>query len=310
MEKDAPIYIAGRGKMYGLALVAHLETLGHSRVLNEPDYTDAKDVRAFFEQERPQYVFVVGGKSGGIALNQQRPADLMLDNLQIAQNVMSAAHEFGVTKLLYLASSCVYPRLCPQPMNESELMTGPLEPTNAAYAMAKLSGMQLARAYRMQHGDPFIVGIPTNVFGPGDAFDSENSHVVAALIRRTHEAKLRGDETIDVWGTGSPQREFMAVEDLARGCVFMMEHYDSDQPANLGCGESLSIAELAQAVKDVVGFPGEIAFDTSKPDGMPEKVLDSSQLIALGWKPEHSFEDALRSTYAWYCEHIAGAPSA
>lgn len=296
--------------MYGLALAAHLQSVGHTNILDEPDHTNAEAVREFFSREKPQYVFIVGGKSGGISMNQQRPAELMIDSLLIAQNVMAAAHEFGVTKLLYLASSCVYPRLCPQPMKEADLMTGPLEPTNAAYATAKLSGMQLAHAYRMEYGDPFIVAIPTNIFGPGDAFDPENSHVVSALIRRMDEAKQQGASSIDVWGTGKPRREFMAVEDLARGCVFMMDHYDSEEPANLGCGESLSIAELAYAVKDVVGFEGEIEFDTSKPDGMPEKVLDSSRLMVIGWQPEYTFAEALRSTYAWYREHIAAAPSA
>lgn len=290
--------------MYGKALARHLQGLGHSNLLDEPDHTDPGAVRRFFDGHRPDYVFIVGGKSGGIAANQAYPADLMTDNLMMAQHVLAAAQEFGVAKLLYLASSCVYPRLCPQPMKESDLMSGPLEPTNAAYATAKLAGIRLCQAYRSQHNAPFIVGIPTNIFGPGDTFDSDNSHVVAALIRRMDEAKSAGAGAVDVWGTGRPRREFMGVEDLARGCLFMMDEYDGIEPANLGCGESLSVADLAEAVKHVVGFQGEIRFDVSKPDGMPEKILDSSKLAALGWKPAQTFSLGLQSTYDWYREHI------
>lgn len=307
MDAEARIYIAGRDTMYGQALANHLRGRGFTNLLADCDYTDEESVHDFFATQHPEYVFILGGKSGGITANQTYPVDLLISNLQIAQHVLSAAHEFGVTKLLYLASSCVYPRLCPQPMNESDLMTGPLEPTNAAYATAKLTGMQLCQSYRSQYNDPYIVAIPTNVFGPGDKFDSENSHVVASLMRRMDDAKASGEKSIDVWGTGAPRREFMSVRDMARGCEFMIDHYEAIEPANLGCGESLSIAELAHAIKEVVGFMGEIRFDTSKPDGMPEKVLDSSKLIGLGWKPEDSFAEALRATYEWYREHIQPA---
>jgi GDP-L-fucose synthase len=304
MDAASRIYIAGLTTMYGQALDLHLTENGCAGILHEPDHTDLESVRQYFAEFRPDYVFIVGGKSGGIAANQQFPADLITDNLMMAHNVMTSAYEIGVTKLLYLASSCVYPRLCPQPMKESDLMSGPLEPTNAAYATAKLTGLQLVQSYRKQHNAPFIAVIPTNIFGPGDKFDPDSSHVVVALIRRMDEAKSADAEEIEVWGTGSPLREFMAVEDLVRGCTFLMDNYDDDTPINLGCGESLSIAKLATAIKQVVGFKGEIKFDITKTDGMPEKSLDSTKLLTLGWKPEHTFAEALQSTYDWYYKHI------
>jgi len=286
--------------MYGIALETHLRSLGYTNILPEPDYRNDTDVDHFFEFEHPEYVFIVGGMSGGIQANQNHPVDLIRDNLAIVNNIIPTAHAAGVAKLLYLASSCVYPRECTQPMEESFVMTGPLEPTNHAYATAKLAGLAMVKAFRDQYGARFISAVPTNTYGPGDAFDPENSHVVASLIRRMDEAKSMGAPSIEIWGTGKPKREFMHVDDLARGCVFMMENYDDDLPLNMGCGESMTIAALAGTIKEIVGYEGDLEFDTTKPDGMPEKELDSTRINQLGWNAETSFEEGIRSTYDWY----------
>jgi GDP-L-fucose synthase len=268
----------------------------------EPDLTDAGTVEAFFRRYQPRYVFHAGGRAGGINANAKYPADLCDDNLRATVNVIRAAHRHGVAKLLYLASSCTYPRLCRQPMREADLWGGFLEPTNQAYAAAKLAGIALCQAYRQQYGSDFIVGIATNCFGIGDDFSLEDSHVVAALIRRFHEAKRRGDRLVVVWGSGTPRREFLFADDLAEACILVMQKYSDRDPINLGGGQDVSIRELAETIRRVVGFSGELEFDTSQPDGMPFKSLDASKLLSLGWRPRVAFEDALVQTYKAFLE--------
>jgi len=265
-----------------------------------PSLNNAAEVDVFFAGALPEYVLLVAGKSGGIAMNQQNPAELMIDNLLVECNVIHAAHRHGVKKLLYLASSCVYPRGCPQPITEESLLTGPLEPTNEAYALAKLAGIGLCRAYNQQYGANFITGIPANVFGPHDDFSLDNSHVIAALIRKTHESKVNGAGSVQVWGSGNPRREFIFVEDLADACLFLMDNYDSPAPINIAGGTVLSIRQLAELIKQVIGYTGQLEFDATMPDGMPMKGLDGSRLTALGWMPSTSLEPGLRATYEWF----------
>ncbi len=305
LRKDASIYVAGGRTLVGAALLRRLRRQGYDPIsAAEPDLTRADEVHDFFARHRPGYVFVAAGKSGGIAANQRYPADLMLDNLLVSIHVLSAAHRQEVDKLLYLASSCSYPKHCPQPMRVEHLMTGPLEPTNAAYAMAKLAGIQLCRAYRQQYGAPFLVGIPANPFGPGDDFDPRDGHVVGALMRRLHEAKEQDLPAVTVWGSGTPRREFIFADDLADACLFVMEHYDGPEPINLGGGTDLSIRELAGMVREVVGYRGDLEFDRSRPDGMPVKVLDGTTLARLGWRPATPLRDALVATYRAYLETL------
>jgi GDP-L-fucose synthase len=303
MEKQARIYVAGVTTVIGSALLRTLWQQGYTNLFGEPgepNLTDAVQVDAFFAQTKPDYVFLAAGKSGGIGANQKYPVDLMLDNLLCQCHVIHSSYCHGVKKLLYLASSCSYPKYCQQPMREEDLLTGPLEPSNEAYAVAKIAGIKLCQAYRQQHGSNFIVGIPANVFGPGDDFSLEDSHVIAALIRKMHEAKIRNAKFVEIWGTGSPRREFIFADDLADACIFLMNRYDETQPINLGGGQDMSISDLATAVKEVTGFLGEIRFDPSKQDGMPMKFLDSSELNALGWRPRTSFHSALAKTYEWF----------
>ncbi len=302
MEKTSRIFVAGADTLIGAAILQELDRQGYRCLVgrDEPDLTDEQAVGAFFADEQPEYVFFAAGRSGGIGANVRYPADLMIDNLTRQNHVITAAFRHRTKKLLYLASSCSYPRECRQPMREEDLLTGPLEPTNEAYAIAKIAGMKLCWAYARQYGAPFISGIPSNVFGPGDDISLEDSHVIMALIRRMHEAKARGDRSIEIWGTGTPRRDFLFSEDLARACLFVMDRYDGVEPINLGSGLSYSIAELAEMIRDVVGFAGEIRYDTSKPDGMPVKVLDTSRLRDLGWKPSVPFRDALEKTYEWF----------
>ena len=307
MEKNSRIYVAGGGKTIGAAILRTLDRRGYANVIppgDEPDYTDRAAVRKFFAAERPEYVFVAGGRAGGIAANQKRPAELMYDNLCQGTNVIAAAQEFKVRKLLYLAGSCCYPGQCRQPMREQDLWTGPLEPTNEAYATAKLAGIMMCLAYRRQYGAPFVSAIPANYFGPGDDFSPEDSHVIGGLIRRMHQAVRRGDRSVTIWGTGRPRREFIFVDDLAEACLKVMDLYDDDPPINIGAGGDMSIVELAGAIKAVTGFGGEIVFDTSKPDGMMVKSLDTSRLQKLGWKAESDFRTGLAATYEWYLENV------
>ncbi len=310
LDRQALVYVAGAGTLIGAAIAGELQRQGFTNLLglagSGPDLLDAVAVETFFAANRPEYVFVASGRSGGIALNQAQPASLMLDNLLGSAHLIHAAHRHGARKLLYLGSSCCYPRLCPQPMREADLFTGPLEPTNQAYALAKLAGITLCQAYRQEHGDDFICGLPANCFGPGDDFSPENSHVIAALLGRMHVAKRQGHEKVMIWGSGAPRREFIYADDLASACLFVMEHYSEAQPINLGGGRDLGIADLASLAREVVGYQGRLDFDTSRPDGMPRKALDSSRLLGLGWHPGWDFRDALESTYRWFLEHEHG----
>jgi GDP-L-fucose synthase len=307
VETDAKIYVAGSWTFIGGAIGRELEQQGYKNIIAdpavEPQLTDPVQVDAFFEAAAPEYVFLAAGESGGIAANQKYPARLMLDNLLVECNVINSAHRHGVKKLLYLASSCVYPRACAQPMKEDYLLTGPLEPTNEAYAVAKIAGIKLCQAYNQQFGTKFISGIPANVFGPGDDFSQEVSHVIPGLIRRMHEAKVRGDEWVEIWGTGTPRREFIFIDDLADASIFVMNFFDGEQPINLGSGAAISISQLAVLIKEVVGYTGDLKFDFTRSDGMLRKSLDSSKLAQLGWRPRTSLRDGLTATYRWFLQH-------
>jgi GDP-L-fucose synthase len=304
LEKDARIYVAGRRTLIGAALVRELERQGYSRLVGvaegEPELTAATAVDAFFARTRPEYVFVAAGRSGGIAANQRYPADLMRENLLVGCHVIDGAYRYGVTKLLYLGSSCSYPKHCGQPMPVEALLTGALEPTSEPYALAKIAGMRLCQSYRRQYAANFIAAVPADAFGPGDDFSPDDSHVIAALMRRMHEAKRESAPHVDVWGTGRPRREFIFCDDLAEACLLAMREYEGPEPINLGTGQDLSIAELAAAIQAVVGFGGALRFDPSRPDGMPRKLLDSSALRAMGWRPRTPFRAALAETYNWF----------
>jgi GDP-L-fucose synthase len=307
MNRESRIFLAGGNTLLGAALLDLLPERGFANLVgvgpDEPDLTDAMAVDSFFADAEPDCVFLVGGKSGGIGLNRERPAELMLDNLRVNANVLDAAHRFGATKLLYTASSCMYPKLAPQPLRIESLTAGPMESTSEAYATAKLAGWKLCDAYRRQYGCRFIIAIPTNSFGPHDDFSPDSGHVIPALIRRAHEAKARDDPNLVIWGTGIPRREFLFSRDLADACLFVMRNYDGDQPINVGGGSVLSIAEAARTVADVVGFQGRLTFDSTKPDGAPLKALDASELLALGWRPSTDFRSAIEQTYHWFLQH-------
>ncbi len=312
MESQTRIYVAGGRTVLGTALIRRLQKDGACLVgapPDEPALTNRFAVERLFAEDQPQWVIMAGGLSGGIHANENRPADLMLDNLLAGAHVLDAATRHGVEKLLYLGSSCMYPRDAPQPMRAEFLYTGPLEPTNAAYATAKLAGLTLCQAYRQQKGAPFIAGIPANAFGPGDDFDPATSHIIPALMRRMHEAKLRGDGAVDIWGTGTPRREFVFADDLADACLFVMHHYDGKEPINLGCGIDHSVAEIAALIAEIVGYRGELRFDPSRPDGMPRKCLDCTPLFDLGWQPATPLGVALEATYAWFLQQRSRARS-
>lgn len=312
LEAHAPrpgarVFVAGGETLLGASLHERLRAVDVEVVgapPAEPDLTDATAVEDFFAQTRPEYVILAAGKSGGIRANQLYPASLMHDNVLVVAHVLDAAQRHGVRRLLYLASSCCYPRLAPQPLRVESLGTGPLEPTNEAYATAKLAGLVLCRAYREQYGVDFVSAIPANSFGPHDDFSPEDSHVIPGLIRRLHEAKQRGDATFSIWGTGRARREFVYAPDLADACLFVLNHYRDGEPINLGGGVELSIAEVARAVAEVVGYRGRFVFDPSKPDGMPLKGLDAAPLRALGWAPATDFREALALTYAWFLRDV------
>jgi GDP-L-fucose synthase len=308
LHRTARIYVAGGDTLIGAALRERLRAAGHTRLVGvppaEPDLADARQVDAFFAAQRPEYVFFAAGQSGGIRANQAYPADLMRDNLLAAAHVLDSAYRHGAAMLLYLASSCSYPRLAPQPMRVEALLTGPLEPTNEPYALAKLAGLKLCQAYRRQYAAPFITAIPANAFGPHDDFSPEDSHVIPGLIRRLHEARHRGQPELAIWGTGRARREFLYARDLADACLFVMGRYDDAEPINLGGGADLSVAEIAVAVAEVVGYRGRLWFDTSRPDGMPLKGLDSARLWGLGWRPVTDFRTALVETYDWFLRHV------
>jgi GDP-L-fucose synthase len=308
VNPSARIFVAGSGTLAGAALLELLPAAGYRNLVgtppDEPDLTVEGQVEDFFGETRPEYVFLVAGSSGGIRRNQERPAELMLNNLLVAAHVVHQAYTHGVRKLLYLASSCAYPREAPQPLHVHSLLSGSLEPTSAAYAMAKLAGWQLCDAYRRQYGVSFVTAFPTNPFGPHDDFSPNGAHVIPGLMRRAHEAKLRNEPELVVWGTGTPRREFVYTRDLADACLFVMRHYDGSEPINLGGSAELSIAAVALAVAEVVGYHGRLRFDAGQPDGMPFKGLDSSRLRELGWRPCTDFRTALAETYAWYLGHV------
>jgi GDP-L-fucose synthase len=304
MERDSRIFIAGHRGLVGSALERRCRELGFDQLIlrsrQELDLCDAQAVNTFFAASRPEYVFLAAARVGGIHANNSQPADFIRDNLMIATNVIDAAWRSGVKKLLFLGSSCIYPKLAPQPLREEYLLTGALEPTNEWYAIAKIAGLKMAQAYRLQYGFNAISVLPTNLYGPGDNFDLETSHVLPALIRRIGQAKETGAPSVTLWGTGTPRREFLFSEDLADACVFLMQHYSHAEPINVGCGEDLPIRELAMRIAQVIGYRGRFEFDTSRPDGTPRKLLDISRLEALGWRPHTDLETGLRATWDWY----------
>lgn len=301
MELNSKIYIAGHRGMVGSAIWRNLEAKGYKNLIGktrkELDLLDQKAVSNFFEQEKPEYVFLAAAKVGGIVANNTYRAQFIYENLQIQNNIIHQAYVHGVKKLMFLGSSCIYPKHAPQPMKEEHLLTGLLEETNEPYAIAKIAGIKMCEAYRDQYGCNFISVMPTNLYGPNDNFDLKNSHVLPALIRKFHEAKESNAEFVEVWGTGSPKREFLYVEDMADACVYLMENYNEKQFVNIGCGEDISIKDLALLVKKIVGFKGELKFDTSKPDGTPRKLLDVSKLFATGWKPKVGLEEGIERVY-------------
>lgn len=307
MNKTARIFVAGHRGLVGSAIVRRLQADGYVNLLlqskSELDLRNQAAVEQFFARERPEFVFLAAGKVGGIHANDTLPADFIRDNLMIQVNVIDAAYRHSASKLLFLGSSCIYPRQAPQPMPEDCLLSGPLEPTNEWYAVAKIAGLKMCQAYRRQYGFNAICVMPTNLYGPGDNFDLQNSHVLPALIRKFHEAKLRGDAEVVVWGSGLPRREFLHVDDLANACVFLIERYDSEAWVNVGWGEDVSIAELANLIGDIVGFTGRLRFDTRKPDGTPRKLLDTTRLRSLGWTPKIPLRDGIAATYRWLLEH-------
>jgi GDP-L-fucose synthase len=310
MQKSERIFVAGHRGLAGGAVFRELQRAGFANLLartsEQLDLRDREATRAFFEKDRPQIVVMAAAKVGGIKANNDLPVEFLLWNLRIQNNVIEAAADFGVAKLLFLGSSCIYPKFAKQPIAESELLTGPLEPTNEAYAIAKIAGIKLCQAYAREFGKRFICAMPTNLYGPGDNFDLRSSHVLPALVRKVHEAKQAGAGEVVVWGTGAPRREFLHADDLAAACCFLLENYDDPSPINIGFGDDVTIRELAEVICDVVGFKGALAFDPSKPDGTPRKLMDSSRIRALGWAPRIGLKEGIRRTYEWY---LANAPA-
>ena len=311
MSSMARIFVAGHRGLVGSAIVRRLQAEGRADVIMrssaELDLRNQASVEAFFESERPSHVFLAAAKVGGIHANDTYPADFIRDNLQIQTNIIDAAYRHGALKLLFLGSSCIYPKLAPQPLQEESLLTGQLESTNQWYAIAKIAGLKMCQAYRRQYGFNAISAMPTNLYGAGDNFNLANSHVLPALIRKLHEAQERGDRQAVVWGTGTPRREFLHVDDLAEACVFLMQNYDGEDAINVGWGEDISIKELAETVASIVGFQGELQFDTTKPDGTPRKLLSVDKMNALGWRPRIPLRNGIESTYRWYLESTARA---
>jgi GDP-L-fucose synthase len=301
LNKDSSIYIAGHRGLVGSAIWRELQALGFTRLIgrtrSELNLMHTHAVHDFLLKERPEYVFVAAARVGGIQANSTRPAEFIYENLQIQNNLIHGSHIAGVKKLLFLGSSCIYPKFAPQPMKEEHLLTGSLEPTNEAYALAKIAGVKTCQAYRRQYGSDFISVLPTNLYGPNDNYDPEASHVLPALIRKFHEARESGAASVTCWGSGAPRRELLYSDDLARACIFLMEHYSQEQFINIGYGSDLPIRELAETVKRITGFPGEITWDKSKPDGAPRKLVDSSRLFALGWRPQIDLETGIKLAY-------------
>jgi len=308
MDLASKIYVAGHRGLVGSAIVRRLRELGYSNLVlrnrNELNLLNTKEVTDFFAAERPEYVFLAAAKVGGILANNSYPAEFLTENLSIQINVIDSAYRQGVTKLQFLGSSCIYPKLAPQPIKEEYLLTGPLEPTNEWYAIAKIAGIKMCQAYRRQYGFNAISLMPTNLYGPGDNFDLQNSHVLPALIRKFHEAKIDGSRQVVIWGTGSPRREFLHVDDLASAAVHLMLNYNEPEIVNVGTGEDITIADLARLIQRTVGFDGELVFDSTKPDGTPRKLLDVSRLTNLGWRANISLEQGIASIYQWFLENI------
>ncbi len=307
MESDSKIYIAGHTGLVGSAIQRKLKEQGYSNIIGrtreELDLERQTQVEPFFEEQRPEYVFLAAAKVGGIFANNSFPAEFIYSNIMVQTNIIHSAYRTGAKKLLFLGSSCIYPKHCPQPMKEEYLLTGPLEPTNEPYALAKIAGIRTCQSYNRQYGTNYISVMPTNLYGPHDNFDLETSHVIPALIRKFHEAKIQSNSSVTIWGTGSPRREFLHVDDLADACVFLMNHYDESDMINIGCGEDISIAELALLIKDIVGYTGNIEYNIDKPDGTSQKLLDVTKLKGLGWQPKLSLREGIKKTYEWYCQN-------
>ena len=308
LKKSDKIFVAGHSGMVGSALVRRLEAQGFTNLLmrdrSRLDLSEESGVAKFFVEEKPDIVILAAAKAGGIKANNDYPVEFLLDNLRIQNNVIRSAYQTGVRKLLFLGSSCIYPRLAPQPIPESALLTGPLEPTNEPYAIAKIAGIKLCQAYAREYGANFISVMPTNLYGPNDNFDLETSHVLAALLRKAQEAKTRNEKKLVVWGTGEPRREFLHVDDLAAACLLLLEKYDSLEIINIGCGEDVTIRELAELIRDVVGFDGELVWDKTKPDGTPRKLLDATRIHALGWQPTIPLQKGIAQTYEWFLANL------
>lgn len=309
MDTTDRIFVAGAHGMVGSAIVRALRAQGYHTLLAptraELDLKDANAVREFYARAQPSQVFVAAAKVGGILANNNSPADFLYDNLLIEANLIHGAYVAGVRKLLFLGSTCVYPKFAPQPLKEEYLLSGPLESTNEWYAVAKIAGIKLCQAYRRQHGCDFIAGMPTNLYGPNDNFDPQSSHVMPALMRKFHEARVRGAADVEIWGSGTPLREFLHVDDCAEACIFLMQNYAGDEPINIGVGADLSIRALAEMLGEIVGYGGGLRFDRSKPDGTPRKLVDTARINALGWRPRIALADGIRATYAWFLAHAA-----
>ena len=307
MTPDSKIFIAGHRGMVGSAIVRSLQAQGFTQLLvrtrQELDLLDRSAVREFFKTERPEFVIDAAARVGGIVANSEKPVEFLLENLTLQNNLIEAAADFGCAKLLFLGSSCIYPKLAPQPIREDALLTGPLEPTNDAYAIAKIAGIKLCQAYAREYGKNFLSAMPTNLYGPHDNFDLHTSHVLPALIRKIHEAKKSGAPEVLVWGTGTPRREFLHADDLADACVFLLKNYDSPELINIGSGTDVTIRELAETVCEVLGYDGTLVFDPTKPDGTPRKLMDSSKLFSLGWKPKISLREGIAHAHAWFLEN-------
>ena len=304
MKKESKIFVAGHRGLVGSAIVRNLKEKEFKNIIvrthNELDLTNQIEVRKFFEKEKPEYVFLAAAKVGGINANNTYPADFIYENLMIQNNVIKASHDFKVKKLLFLGSTCIYPKMAPQPIKEEYLLTGSLEETNEAYAIAKISGLEMCKFFKRQYGDNFISCMPTNLYGPNDNFDLKNSHVLPALLRKFHEAKINNKETVEIWGTGTPLREFLYVDDMADACVFLMENYDGEQHVNIGTGEEVSIKQLAETIQRVVGFKGKLVFNTEMPDGTPRKLTTVENLNRLGWKYKVNLEEGIKLAYSWF----------
>ncbi|MDU4588189.1 MULTISPECIES: GDP-L-fucose synthase [Clostridium] len=308
MDKYSKIYVAGHKGLVGSAIVRNLKAKGYENIIyrthNELDLINQKEVENFFKDEKPEYVFLAAAKVGGINSNNTYPADFIYENMMIQNNVIKSAHDFKVKKLLFLGSTCIYPKLADQPISESELLTGSLEPTNEAYAIAKISGLEMCKFYKRQYGDNFISCMPTNLYGPNDNYDLKNSHVLPALLRKFHEAKLYNHDDVEIWGTGTPLREFLYVDDMADACTFLMENYNGEEHVNIGTGEEITIKELAEVIRKVVGFKGNIRFNVSMPDGTPRKLTNINKIKNMGWKAKINLYDGITVTYQNYIKEF------